>query len=164
MGKRKKAIIYTALCILAIILLFIIVFQRLSGKPTVTFFGWGQASVVSGSMEPNIPVWAMVFFDENADYAPGDVVVYKNDADTLIVHRIVSITDGEVITKGDANQKEDPAFPEERIVGTVKGWIPLAGGLLMLLTHPAVMGIALAAAVAYLLWSKPSNNGKNSPS
>lgn len=152
--RSKKAILYATLCIIAILLLVVMLAQRLSGKPTVTFFGWGQASVVSGSMEPNIPVWAMVFFDENADYAPGDVVVYQNEADTLIVHRIVSITDGEVITKGDANQKEDPAFPEERIVGTVKGWIPLAGGLLMLITHPLVLGIAAALIALYAIWPR----------
>lgn len=152
--KQKRTIVYIIMCCLLILLLFTTLVQRLSGKPTVTFFGWGQASVVSGSMEPNIPVWSMVFFNENAEYAPGDVVVYQNDADTLIVHRIVSITDGEVITKGDANQKEDPAFPEERIVGTVKGWIPLAGGLLMLITHPLVLGIAAALIALYAIWPR----------
>ena len=144
---------------MAALLMLTMLVQRLSGKPTVTFFGWGQASVVSGSMEPNIPVWAMVFFDENADYAPGDVVVYQNDAGTLIVHRIVSIEDGTVTTKGDANKKADTPFPEERIVGTVKNWIPLVGGFLMLLTHPVIVGLAVAGIALYAMW--PHSKGKD---
>lgn len=157
--KQKRTIVYIIMCCLLILLLFTTLVQRLSGKPAVTFFGWGQASVVSGSMEPNIPVWSMVFFNENAEYAPGDVVVYQNDADTLIVHRIVSIEDGTVTTKGDANKKADTPFPEERIVGTVKNWIPLVGGFLMLLTHPIIVGLAVAGIALYAMW--PHSKGKD---
>ncbi|WP_454778533.1 signal peptidase I [Georgenia muralis] len=77
---------------------------------------WQAHPVLSGSMEPDLPVGSIAVVQRvpTADLAVGDVITFRDpgDADELITHRIVSITvlDGERVyeTKGDANDDPDP--------------------------------------------------------
>ena len=92
-----------------IVFLFLFVIAGLLFVPK--FLGYSQYAVLSGSMEPDIHVGAIVYnkdFSEDA-IEEGTVITYQLSEKTLITHRIVSI-DREsrtVITQGDAN---DSAF------------------------------------------------------
>ena len=116
--------------------------------------------VVSGSMEPAIPVGSMVYSRpvDPATLQPGDIIVFygtsRNDS-VPVTHRVVeNHTDtGEIITKGDANQSTDiqPAV-YINIVGKVVAHIPglgLPASLLATLTGKIALAMLIVA--GYLL-------------
>ncbi|MDT8390371.1 MAG: signal peptidase I [Lentisphaeria bacterium] len=49
----------------------------------------------------------------------GDVVVFRNAADGVMVHRIVRRRGGKVLLKGDNNPRRDGIFSEGNIIGVV---------------------------------------------
>ncbi len=133
--------------------------------------GFSQYVVVSGSMEPAIPVGSLVFSKpvEPSELEPGDVIVFynANHNDTPVTHRVVEnhVADGEIVTKGDANTGNDlsPA-PYERIEGKVSFHIPRIGYLVgpfgtVLGKISAVMFIA----AGYLLTMIGDNISKKRP-
>ena len=75
--------------------------------------------VISGSMEPAIPVGCMVYAKEvdPKTLIPGDIIVYYKLPDgsgtnvTPVTHRVVenNTETGEITTKGDANDRPDLA-------------------------------------------------------
>ena len=75
--------------------------------------GYDEYAVLSGSMEPGIPVGAIVY-DKNfseSEARDGAVVTYQLPAGTLVTHRIISVDKEEqtVVTQGDANNIADAA-------------------------------------------------------
>lgn len=119
------------------------------GNPLPRIFGWGQAVVVSGSMEPEIPVGALVLIREQDSYQSGDVVTYLNDSGNLVTHRLVSLSDGTAVTKGDANNAEDFPVQAERILGRVRLVLPGVGTLIRWLQSP--VGICLILLLSGML-------------
>ena len=100
--------------------------------------------VLSGSMEPSIPVGAVAVVDTKATNPQvGDIVTFeiKNDEEvgtgngssqkakrgTLVTHRVSRIQDGYYVMKGDAN--ENVVYPEQ-IIGTYRMHVPKLGFLL----------------------------------
>ena len=69
--------------------------------------------VVSGSMEPAIPTGSIVYVEETepSEAEEGDVIAFYSAAGSgaVITHRVVQnrVISGELVTKGDANEKED---------------------------------------------------------
>ena len=69
--------------------------------------------VVSGSMEPAIPTGSIVYVRETepAEAKEGDIIAFYSSSNSgaVITHRVVQnrVVSGELITKGDANAKED---------------------------------------------------------
>ena len=84
--------------------------------------GYDEYAVLSGSMEPGIPVGAIVY-DKNftgSEARDGVVVTYQLPAGTLVTHRIISVDKEEqtVVTQGDANNIADTALVAwQQIVG-----------------------------------------------
>ena len=98
--------------------------------------GWSTLVVLSGSMEPAMPVGGLAFFApvEPQEIKAGDVVTYpRPDKPTALVsHRVVVVSDqlGEptVWTKGDANEAFDHwAVPAAAVVGEVRFTLPYLG-------------------------------------
>ena len=123
--KKAFKIIDTVLfsCVLAVALCLCVMIFFFHIKPVV---------VVSGSMEPEIPVGSLVFIDQrDQSVDPGDVIAYRigDTMDTIIVHRVVDQNnDGMYITKGDSNDTADPAFvTKQQIVGKEIFCVPKAG-------------------------------------
>ena len=83
------------------------------GLSVPRFAGIEQYVVISGSMEPAIPVGSMVYSAQTdpSTLEAGDIIVfYSNEAgSTPVTHRVVEnhVADGEIITKGDANAQND---------------------------------------------------------
>ena len=75
--------------------------------------GMKSFAVLSGSMEPKIPVGSIVFVDEvePATIQTGDIITYNFSGNTMVTHRVVGvdIENQSIITKGDANEVEDGA-------------------------------------------------------
>ena len=116
--------------------------------------GYTQYAVISGSMEPNIPVGSIVY-DKEAEPEEleiGDVITYRLSGDTLVTHRIVAIDEAAqtVQTKGDANESEDGApVPYSEIVGLKAFHVPLLGYISIYGKTP--LGIAAVCGVLVVL-------------
>ncbi|MEF9946169.1 MAG: signal peptidase I [Lachnospiraceae bacterium] len=117
--------------------------------------GYETMAVVSGSMEPGIPVGSVVYVKKDIspeDLKVKDVVTYQLGGNTRVTHRIAGIdaATGNYITKGDANDTED-AEPVTfaQIVGKMAFSIPLLGYISIYIKTP--LGIAAVAAVVFIL-------------
>lgn len=117
--------------------------------------GYDNMAVLSGSMEPGIPVGSVVYAKTGIDpntLSVGDVITYQLSGDTRVTHRIRSIEASEqkIITKGDANDAEDAApVAFTQVVGRVDFHLPLLGYLTIYIKTP--LGIAGIAAVFVIL-------------
>jgi signal peptidase len=87
---------------------------------------------------------------------PGEVVTFTvhSGPDSVVTHRVVSVVDGLVSTKGDANRTPDPwTLHLSQVVGTAAAFLPHAGYLLVFLKQP--QGLASVVVVMLglvLLW------------
>ena len=98
-------------------------------------------TVISGSMEPEIPVGSLVYVEgaRPEDMKAGDVIAFYGgrDANAIITHRVVEnrVIMGELITKGDANQTNDMnPVDYDNFIGYVKWSVPEVGVIAQILT------------------------------
>ena len=116
--------------------------------------GYDEYAVLSGSMEPGIPVGAIVY-DKNftgSEARDGVVVTYQLPAGTLVTHRIISVDKEEqtVVTQGDANNIADTALVAwQQIVGVYAFHIPYLGYISIYAKTP--LGIAVVCGVLIVL-------------
>lgn len=82
--------------------------------------------VMSGSMEPVLPVGTIIIVNTGCKEAePGEIVTFCM-GETIVTHRTVGKEGDWYITKGDANDEPDSVrIHQDRIIGTVCGWIPV---------------------------------------
>lgn len=112
--------------------------------------GMKSFAVLSGSMEPKIPVGSIVFVDEvePATLQTGDVITYNLSGSTMVTHRVVDVDveNQSIITKGDANEVEDGApVSFSQVVGKMKMHVPYLGYISIYIRTP--LGIAAACGV-----------------
>lgn len=89
--------------------------------------------VVSDSMNPYLNKGDLIVVAEKNynSIGVGDVITYEADwldGDT-VVHRVIDISDNQVITKGDNNSVSDPPFSPDKVRGEMVAKIPNAGYL-----------------------------------
>lgn len=120
-------------------------------------FGIGSSVVLSGSMEPTLSVNDLVIVHQQENYAVGDVVVYQS-GHALVIHRIIRVDDGFVITQGDANNVEDAPVAPAQIKGRMVGVIPRVGQAVHFLQTP--LGVILMLALAIFLLNRSWNKEK----
>lgn len=122
-------------------------------------FGLTVYTVVSGSMEPAIPVGSLVYVKEveAAEIQEGEIIAFysASDSGAVITHRVVKnqIVSGKFITKGDANETED-AMPIDYnlLVGKVVLRVPVLGKILSILVTPiGKIGAACAVMLGVVL-------------
>ena len=110
---RKKKNPIAMICSVIGTILLIIVVAACIPLTVPKAMGYQLYTVVSGSMEPAIPVGSLVYikYVEPGDIETGDIIAfYGSDAQgSIITHRVVSNSNamGEFITKGDANAEND---------------------------------------------------------
>ena len=122
---------------------------RLTGNSVPMPFGVGAAVVLSGSMEPELSVGDLIIVAQQEEYVEREIVVYQDGAST-ITHRIIRITEEEVIVKGDANNTEDAPISPDRMVVLAS---PLVGYLIEAIKTPIGTLLLLALAVVLLEFS-----------
>lgn len=98
------------------------------------FLGYESYSVVSGSMEPEIPVGSIIYVKpvEPVDVAEGEVIAFQSGG-SVVTHRVIANqqVEGQFTTKGDANAAEDVnAVPYGALLGRVERHYPMLGALL----------------------------------
>ena len=118
--------------------------------------GYQVYAVVSGSMEPEIPMGSVVYVfpGEPADAEVDDVIAFYRE-ESVIVHRVTAnrTSVGEFATKGDANKEEDPdPVPYDAYIGIVERSIPALGQFMSL--YASTVGkiyLLIAAACGVML-------------
>ena len=111
-------------------------------------FGYGAAVVLSGSMEPTFYAGDLIIVEDTDEFGVGDIVVFQ-DRSSLVVHRVMEISNDLVVTKGDANNVSDSAIELSMVKGRVLFWIPFVGDVITFLKTP--VGIVLVVGLAVLL-------------
>jgi signal peptidase len=113
-------------------------------------------SIRGGSMEPAIPVGAMVVAvaQDPESLEQGDVVSVRLTAGTVVTHRIVGIVEQDdrrmFRLRGDANPSVDPVLVlPDQVIGRVDLTVPLLGFLLAMLSMPS--GIAALVSIGAML-------------
>lgn len=153
--KFSGNIIFLLSILLIITLLFSLLQTNKNSEKLPSLFGFNVLTVLSGSMEPllergDLVIIKPVNFDK---LEKSEIVTYRNNANTLVTHRIVEILreDGKVLlqTKGDANNIVDEELvTSEQLVGSMKFSIPKAGLLLSFIKTP--MGLMILVAVPFI--------------
>ena len=103
--------------------------------------GYQTFDVVSGSMEPELPVGSMVLVKgaDPKEIQAGDIIAFYSSTNqgAVVTHRVVEndSTNGQFITKGDANGSNDiKPIPYDNLIGRVTSHYPVIGGILSGLT------------------------------
>lgn len=136
-------------------------------------FGYQVYEVISGSMEPEIPVGSAVYVKaaEPEMVSEGEIIAFWR-RDSVITHRVVENhqSDGEFITKGDANSQEDMTpVPYGDLLGSVELHVPVLGTVMAILVGGtgkiyaalfAVWGVMLHIMAAILKAPRERKNGK----
>ena len=150
--SRAKTVVVVAIAVLAITLIGL----KLLGFRTFT--------VMSGSMEPEYQVGALIYV-RPANYESlkvGDVISYvANDEKTVVTHRIVGVEvdkdDSSVRrfrTKGDANTVADSKLVHyKNVLGTPIIIIPLIGYFVNSIQQPPGIYITLVVGTLLLAWT-----------
>ncbi len=161
--KKAAQAISTGVLILCTLLCFVVVLQT-ALKQEVSLFGFRLFYVVTGSMEPTLPVNSLILVQEREEYEVGEIVTYyAKDAQILgrpNTHRIVAETEKDAqvwfTTQGDANPVPDPepiqkkdiigrvcfCFGAMGLIGTVLGMLSTPSGFFVIVLLP-LLGIAL---------------------
>ncbi|MEA4966210.1 MAG: signal peptidase I [Oscillospiraceae bacterium] len=136
-------------------------------------FGFQLFEILSGSMEPTLPVHSVIYVQEcdPATLQSGDIITFRleSGSDLVETHRVVSVdtVSQSIVTKGDANEANDQTqVLFTSVVGKVPFHLPWLG-LLSQLIHSS-QGIAVCVAIfaaVLLLWLladrlKPKENKK----
>lgn len=112
------------------------------------------AVIVSGSMEPAIHTGSMVFVDTEYDaekVVERDIIAFDMNG-TMVTHRVKETLDNGFITKGDANDSQDPApVSVDNYMGRVIMWIPWIGYATAFLSGTKVKILVIAAFVSVML-------------
>ena len=119
--------------------------------------GYKEMAVLSGSMEPTIPVGSLVYVKpvEASELEAGDVCTYYlSDGETFVTHRVISIDpDAQtLVTQGDANDTSDGDLSFEQVFGRADFHLPYLGLAIQNMRTPAgIMVICGVVALVILL-------------
>lgn len=158
---RTRAAAATVLLIaVSLFALVTVVIPLLMGAQTYT--------VLTGSMQPGMPPGTMIAVRDTPidDVRVGDVVTYqiRSGDPAVVTHRVVgttSMTGGErvLLTRGDANDVDDPPVRREQLRGTVVLAVPYLGYPAVLVGGAergavvAAIGVAVVGyGIALLVW------------
>ena len=152
--SRKRA--GRVLCVAGISLMILVIAACLCLiMPRVA--GYEGYVVVSGSMEPTIPVGSIIYSKKTDPelLQTGDIIVFINETrgTTPITHRVVTNdpSTGTITTKGDANEHEDiNPVTYDRVIGKVSSHVPRIGFTVAMFT--TVLGKIIAVLLLLEGW------------
>ncbi|OUP25175.1 signal peptidase I [Gemmiger sp. An194] len=119
--------------------------------------GYKEMAVLSGSMEPTIPVGSLVYVKpvEASELEAGDVCTYYlSDGETFVTHRVMSIDpDAQtLVTQGDANESPDGDIQFSQVYGRADFHLPYLGIVIQNIRTPVgIMSICGVVMLVILL-------------
>lgn len=122
------------ICVALSVLILIAVVAVCIPMTVPRLMGYDVYVVVSGSMEPAIPVGSALYVRAAApeDVAAGDVIAFY-DRGAVITHRVVEnhVVEGEFLTKGDANAENDvKPVAYGNLIGRMVWSVPFLGNVM----------------------------------
>ena len=155
--RKAGLLIYVpALCNVIGTLMLLVVIAAAAPLTIPNFLGYDVYNVVSGSMEPTVPIGSIIYVKEiePSEIESGDIIAFRG-GDSVIMHHVVTnkVVEGSFVTKGDANDGEDMNdVPYDHLVGIVVRHIPIFGQLLILFgsTFGRICMVCFAACGALL--------------
>lgn len=159
MVNKKKAIeniFFTLFMIIMAILIFITIQARIMGREP-SLLGHRLYVVDSGSMSPTLKIGTLIMVKEiePKGIIDGDIITYRGSGDSVVTHRVMEVEYGgaSFITKGDANETEDPMpLDSNKLIGKVVFSIPYIGLLLKLLqTKVGLIGIVILVFIGVII-------------
>lgn len=148
-GKALRWVLTILLVIVLVINIWMLFARLVLHQDLPRVFGYSNAVVLSGSMEPTFSAGDMLIFKEQENYTTNDIIIFMQD-DYYITHRIIDTNQDCFITKGDANNSQDAnEVRNQDICGKLVLIIPKIGKILSFLKSPAgilvliVFGMAL---------------------
>jgi len=152
--KIIDKVVFTILLIIMFAMIFLLLKSRITGKePSIN--GHKMYVVDSGSMTPTLKIGSLIFVKEvePLEIKIGDTITYRGADTSIVTHRVTNIEDNnglKFITKGDANETEDPMPVEaNRLVGKVVFSIVYLGFVLEFLKSKS--GLILVS-IIILVW------------
>lgn len=136
--KQRKKWVLPAFCNFVGVLILVVVILSCLPVTIPRFLGYEPYNVLSGSMEPEIPVGSIIFVKpaEPTEVLSGDIIAFQS-GDSVICHRVTrnQQVEGQFTTKGDANAEADMnTVPYAALIGVVQRHYPMLGALLGLYT------------------------------
>jgi signal peptidase len=127
-----------------------------------SIFGYKPFIVLSGSMESQLYRGDLAIV-KNVDVntlKENDIVAFRDHDNYVVTHRIISVVNGEFITKGDNNASADSdTVSKGDIEGLYVYKISGLGNILLVMQKPITLGIILAIiVVGGIFWFVLDNN------
>lgn len=97
--RLVQCVILLALCLVILLNLWQLTSMKLTGQELPTIFGWSDAVVLSGSMEPTFSIGDLLVIHEEKTYQCGDIITFSDGA-FVTTHRIVEETGGRIYYQG----------------------------------------------------------------
>jgi len=119
-------------------------------KNYATLFGHSMFNVVTGSMSGTIEINDYVIVKITDDVQINDIVTFTSNGE-LITHRLVQVSGGNYITRGDANTADDYSISKKDIVGKVVLVVPKAGIWKNVISEPTVLGAIFITLLLFTL-------------
>lgn len=167
-NKDKGGRLVPVLCRIAGIFLIVSVLAFGGALVIPQGLGYGVYNIMSGSMEPEIPVGSIIYVRpvEPSTIEEGEIVVYNrrisddeiDPTEFVVAHRVVRVSQmqSEFRTKGDANETEDinPVKFSE-VLGVVRYHFPFLGQFMAIYTtlpgKICLIGVALCGVLLNVL-------------
>ncbi len=138
--KLFKKTIQILLSVFILVVLPIVIFTFITSRWAI-IAGIQSFTVLSGSMQPTLPVGSLIFSQSRPTYTKGDIISFENASQQTVTHRIYSVItkDGVISyqTKGDANNAVDSSLVGTKdVIGAEIFSLPMAGYIIYFLKSP----------------------------
>lgn len=145
--RHTTRILSIKLKILLFVILPFVVITLLTAQ-TDLIRGYKSFVVLTGSMEPNIPVGSIVYTQKTAGYGKGDIISFTNEKSQTITHRVTDVSKKNNVvsfqTKGDANNVTDTnPVPSTSVIGKVIFQVPYVGRFIGFIKTPVGFGLII---------------------
>lgn len=157
--KILENIGFIIIMVIMSMLLFITAQSRITGKEP-SLLGHRIYIVDSGSMSPTMQVDSMIIVRElkKEEIVPKDIITYYgHNEESRITHRVMEVNNnGEsFVTKGDANQVNDPLpLDGNKLIGKVVMVIPFIGRIFRMLSTRFAMAIVISIGILWMIFPK----------
>ncbi len=143
-------ILLVIISVLIVIGVFYITQIKLFNNDYANLLGYTFFEVATGSMSPTINVGDVVIVKITKEVNENDIIVFKEE-NNFITHRLIQKEEGQIITKGDANNSEDKSITEDSILGKVITIIPQIGNWRKAILSPEVISLILILIVLLII-------------
>ncbi len=137
-SPKKGGGLIPALCSILGTLILVAAILTVLPVTVPRLLGYEIYNVLSGSMEPEIPVGSVVYVKsaDPAEIREDDIIAF-NERGSVVTHRVKQnrVVEGEFVTKGDANEAEDLwTVDYDDLIGKVSFHAPVLGSLMEMYT------------------------------